>query len=62
MLKLQEIKKDDQVSGIQADEIVHIVQVEPLGDAALTVYSHSGPGLPGGKMRAGCDFSAPACH
>jgi len=38
MLKLQEIKKDVQVSGIQPDEIVHIVQVEPVEDAALTVY------------------------
>ncbi len=38
MLKLQEIKKDAQISGIQADEIIRIIQVEPVGDAALTVY------------------------
>ena len=38
MLKLQEIKKDAQIRGIQTDEIVRIVQVEPVGDAALTVY------------------------
>lgn len=38
MLKLEDIKKDAQVRGIQADEIVRIVQVESVGDAAITVY------------------------
>ncbi|MEX0827423.1 MAG: DEAD/DEAH box helicase, partial [Haliea sp.] len=38
MLKLDDIKKDAQVLGIQGNEIVRIVQVEPVGDAAITVY------------------------
>ncbi|MCY4533095.1 MAG: helicase-related protein [Gammaproteobacteria bacterium] len=38
MLKLEDIKKDAQIRGIQADEIVRVVQVEPVGDSALTVY------------------------
>lgn len=38
MLKLEDIKKDAQVRGIQAEEIVRVVQVEPVGDAAITVY------------------------
>lgn len=38
MLRLEEIKKDAQVRGIQGDEIVQIVQTEPVGDHALTVY------------------------
>ncbi len=38
MVKLEDIKKDAQIRGIQADEIVRIVQVEPVGDNALTVY------------------------
>lgn len=38
MLKLEDIKKDAQVRGIQADEIVRVVQVESVGDNALTVY------------------------
>jgi len=38
MLKLEDIKKDAQVRGIQAEEIVRIVQVETVGDAAITVY------------------------
>lgn len=38
MLKLEDIKKDAQVRGIQGDEVVRIVQVEPAGDSALTVY------------------------
>ena len=38
MLKFEDIKKDAQIRGIQADEIVRVVQVEPVGDSALTVY------------------------
>lgn len=38
MLKLADIKKDAQVRGIQGDEIVRVVQIEPVGDHALTVY------------------------
>ncbi|MBM1143828.1 DUF3883 domain-containing protein [Alcanivorax sp. ZXX171] len=38
MLKLEDIKKDAQVRGIQGDEVVRIVQVEPVGDSVLTVY------------------------
>lgn len=38
MFKLENIKKDVQIRGIQADEIVRVVQVEPVGDNALTVY------------------------
>ncbi|MES9889898.1 MAG: helicase-related protein [Candidatus Thiodiazotropha sp.] len=38
MLKLEDIKKDAQIRGIQADEIVRVVQVEPVGNDALTVY------------------------
>ena len=38
MLKLEDIKKDAQIRGIQADEIVRVVQVEAVGDNALTVY------------------------
>jgi superfamily II DNA or RNA helicase len=38
MIKLEDIKKDAQIRGIQADEIVRVVQVEPVGDHAITVY------------------------
>lgn len=38
MIKLEEIKKDAQVLGIQGNEIVCIVQVEPVGNNAITVY------------------------
>lgn len=38
MLKLEDIKKDAQIRGIQSDEIVRVVQVEAVGDSALTVY------------------------
>lgn len=38
MLKLEDIKKDAQVKGIQGEEVVRIVQTEPVGNHALTVY------------------------
>lgn len=38
MLKLEDIKKDAQIRGIQANEIVRVVQVEPTGDNALIIY------------------------
>jgi len=38
MIKLEEIKKDAQIRGIQGDEVVRIVQVESVGDAAVTIY------------------------
>ena len=44
MLKLEDIQKDAQIRGIQADEIVRVVQVEPVGDDALTVYYTDGRG------------------
>lgn len=38
MLKLEDIKKDAQIRGIQPDGVVRVVQVEPLGSDALTIY------------------------
>ena len=38
MLKLEDIKKDAQVRGIQGDEVVRVVQTEQVGEHALTVY------------------------
>tara|TARA_R110001583_G_scaffold66746_3_gene191491 strand:+ start:13977 stop:17516 length:3540 start_codon:yes stop_codon:yes gene_type:complete len=50
MLKLEDIKKDAQIRGIQSDEIVRVVQVEPVGDAALTVYYKDSQGRLGEQM------------
>jgi len=38
MIKLEDIKKDAQIQGIQGEEIVRIVQTEPVGEHALTIY------------------------
>lgn len=38
MIKLEDIKKDAQIRGIQGDDVVRIVQTESVGDHALTVY------------------------
>lgn len=38
MIKLEDIKKDAQIRGIQGEEIVRVVQTEPVGEHALTIY------------------------
>lgn len=50
MIKLEEIKKGAQVLGIQGNEIVRIVQVEPAGDNAITVYYKDNQGRLGEQM------------
>ena len=50
MLKLEDIKKDAQIRGIQSQDVVRIVQVEPVGDAALTVYYKDSQGKIGERM------------
>ena len=45
MLKLEEIKKDAQVIGIEANEIVKVVSVEPVGSDAITVYYKNHQGM-----------------
>lgn len=50
MLKLEDIKKDAQVRGIQTEEIVRVVQVEPVGVAAITVYYKDSQGKLGEQM------------
>lgn len=50
MLKLEDIKKDAQVRGIQAEEIVRVVQVEPVGEHAVTVYYKDSQGRLGEQM------------
>lgn len=50
MIKLEDVKKDAQIRGIQSEEIVKIVQVEPVGDAAITVYYKDSQGKLGEQM------------
>lgn len=50
MLKLEDIKKDAQVSGIKPNEVVRIVQTEPIGEHALTVYFKDSQGHLGERM------------
>jgi hypothetical protein len=49
MLKLEDIQIDAQIRGIQGDEIVHIVQVTPIGESAITVYYKDSQGAPIGQ-------------
>ncbi len=50
MLKLEDISKDAQIKGIEGDEIVRVVTVEPVGDHAITVYYKTGQGRLGEQM------------
>ena len=50
MLKLESIKKNAQIRGIQSDEIVRIVQVERVGEHAVTVYYKDSQGKLGEQM------------
>ena len=50
MLKLEDIKKDAQVKGIRGDEIVRIVQFEPVGEHAVTVIYKDSQGNLGEQM------------
>jgi hypothetical protein len=38
MLKLEDIKKDSSIRGIEPDHIVRVVTTEPVGTNAVTVY------------------------
>ncbi|MCB5364295.1 DUF3883 domain-containing protein [Pusillimonas sp. CC-YST705] len=50
MIKLEDIKKDAQIRGIQGADVVRVVQVEPVGDDALTVYYKDAQGRLGEQM------------
>jgi len=38
MLKLEAIKKDAQITGLNPNGIARVVSVEPIGSDAVTVY------------------------
>lgn len=46
MLKLEDIKKNAAVSGIEPGQVVRVVTTEPVGDNALTIYYKT----PDGKL------------
>ena len=50
MLKLEDIKRDAQIRGILPDEVVRVVQTEPVGDNAVTVYYKDNQGRLGEQM------------
>lgn len=44
MLKLEDIRPNAVISGIIPGQVVRIVQTEPTGDQALTVYYRTAEG------------------
>jgi hypothetical protein len=46
MLKLEDIRKDAQVAGLDPNGIARVVTVEPVGTDALTVYFKTADGRP----------------
>lgn len=45
MLTLEEIKKNTSVQGIEPGQSVRVVQIEPIGDSAITVYYKTTEGV-----------------
>jgi len=50
MLKLENLKKDGRIRGLEGNTIVRIVSVEPVGDDAVTVFYVDPDGRPGTQM------------
>jgi len=50
MLKLEDIKKDAAVNGIEAGQTARVVGVEPVGLSALTIYYKTSDGRVGERM------------
>ena len=50
MLKLEDLKKDAQIRGLEGSKIVRIVSVEPVGDDAANVFYVDADGKPGTQM------------
>ncbi len=44
MLKLEEIKKNAAISGVEPGQVVRVVTTEPVGDNALTIYYKTSDG------------------
>jgi hypothetical protein len=44
MLKLEDIKKDAAITGIEPGQVVRIVTTESVGDNALTIYYKTADG------------------
>lgn len=50
MIKLEDIKKDAQIQGLEAGEIVRVIAVETIGTDSLTVYYKGNQGPPKEQM------------
>ena len=50
MLKLEDIQTSTQILGIKNNEIVQIIQVDRIGESALTVYYKDSKGSLGEQM------------
>ena len=57
MLKLEEIKKDAKVIGIEVNEVVKVLSTELIGSDALTVYYKNSHGILGEQMLIRADES-----
>lgn len=57
MVRLEDITKDSQIVGIQVDEIVTVVQIEPVGDKVLIVIYKDSDGKLGEQLLLRSDES-----
>lgn len=50
MVKLEDIKKDALLRGVEPDEVVRVVTADPVGDNAVTIYYKTNQGRLGEQM------------
>ena len=50
MLKLEDITKNAQLRGVLPDQVVRIIQVDPIGDHAVTIIYRDSQGSLGDQM------------
>jgi len=50
MLKLEDIRKDAAITGLEPDQVVRVVYSERVGDGAITVFYRKTDGTPVERM------------
>ena len=50
MIKLEDIRKDAAIAGLEPDQVVRVVYAEPVGDGAMTVFYKKADGTPVERM------------
>ena len=52
MLKLEDIRKDAMIAGLEPDQVVRVIYSEMVGDGAVTVFYKKSDGTPVERERS----------